>query len=308
MKKYHLIDIDHNRDAIRQDSIYEVASQIALKYGCRGNRGENYTYDRIREFWKYEDPCPSLREFRDAVKVSTIKWYIRNKTVVDYPIWNADFLHGVAAHCKIIWNKKHFPSCDWYSNEDITNLFQSCPYGGEIVKSNNIARHRWVRVPSLYLKYSEDSISFMAGVMAGLKKINIDDENYALVNERILPLLKKWGIPIDITKFPRLYLISPIWPALFARYMPENVSQKWLNLKKAHKVDVYAPILWKTYVNGIFPVDGIPYLKSKRTIYYDFKCEEGAMDKLDKLRVEKNLTVLDNRIKEVVQIWAKEIK
>lgn len=306
MKKYHLIDIDHNKDAIRQEHIYETASMIALKYGRMGREGKHYTFDRVREFWKYDDPCPSLREFYDTIKASTIKWYIHNKITVDYPIWDADFLHGLLAHCKIIWNKQEFPSCEWYCNDDLTNLLQSCPYGGNIIKPNNINRNRWVGVPALYLKHSEESVSFVAGVMAGLKLFKFNNENYAQLNERTLPLFKKWGIPIESVRYPHRYLISPIWPALFAKHMPEDISRKWLDLKKAHKVNAYAPILWKTYVNSVFPVDGIPYLRSKRAIFYDFQCEEGAMEKLDKLRVEKNLTILDNRIKEVVQTWAKE--
>ena len=90
-----------------------------------------------------------------------------------------------------------------------------------------------------------------------------------------------------------------------------NESKKWLNIKKAFNVNIYAPILWKTYINNKFTVDGIPYLKARRSIYYEFKCDDGAMHRLDMLRVDKACTELDNRVRQVVKEWsvlAKEAK
>ena len=122
--------------------------------------------------------------------------------------------------------------------------------------------------------------------------------------EKILPYFKSWGIPVE-EKLEDRYLTSPIWPALFVKHMPAELSDKWLNLKKACNANIYAPILWKTYMNNDFRADGIPYLKCRRRIYYEFKCAEGAMTRLNNMRVEKNLTILDNRIREIVKEWGR---
>ena len=232
-------------------------------------------------------------------------WYIHNKIGVDYPVWSADFLHGLMSHCKIRWNGRSFPSCEWCNNSDITMLLQVSPFGGRMFMPENNTRHRWMNVPALCLKFNDTSIAFVAGLMSGLKKVERNGNCYAMFYQRALPYFKKIGIPIEGECGQGAYLISPLWPALFVDYMPLGLYQKWLEIKKPYGADVYAAILWKTYVDNEFVSGGIPYLKARRTIYYEFECEEGAMKKLEKLRVEKNLTELDNRIKTVVQEWSK---
>ena len=297
MKKFHLLDIDHGKKAIRQEHIYETASKIALKYGYRLTPQA----DHIREFWKYDEPYPAPCIFYKNVKSSSVKWYIHNKITVDYPIWNSDFLYGLMSHCNIFWNPNGYPSCEWF-NYTVTHVLKTCPFGGKIELAKN--KNQWLEVPALYLKYSTESISFMAGVMAGIQVLTKDNKKYGAFSEKILPYFKQWGIPVE-EKYEDRYLTSPIWPALFVKHMPSELSDKWLNLKKACNANIYAPILWKTYMNNGFRADGIPYLKCRRRIYYEFKCAEGAMTRLNNMRVEKNLTILDNRIREVVKEWGK---
>jgi hypothetical protein len=305
IKKYHLIDHTHNKKKNKIDKMYRTAAQIAIKYGCMGDGSLNYNQDRICEFWKYEDNYPCFGTFSSAIRLPAIKWYIHNEISVDHKIWNPDFLRGLIAHCNIRWNKNKFPSCSWYCNEEIARLLHSCPYGGDIFDKDKEKRgYRWNYVPALYLKHSEDSIQFMAGLMAGFKIVKVNGYKYASCGYRALNYLKKWGIPIDGKYFTKAYLISPIWPALFVRYMPDEESKKWLDIKKAFNANIYAPILWKTYIDNNFISDGIPYLKARRSVYYEFKCEEGAMHRLDMLRVEKALTELDNRVKHVVKEWS----
>lgn len=305
MKKFHLIDIDHNYDANRQERLYMLASQMALKYGRFGSGNNRVSLDRIREFWKHDDHYPSLIEIKNIIRVPSVKWYMHNKTSVSYPIWTPDFLHGLLIHCRIMWRKNSFPTCNWHNNENIASLIRSCPYGGDIKGPSKEGRYCWNEVPALYLKYSEDSISYLAGVMSGLKIVEYDNIAYAQCNEKVSQYFLKCKIPIEHKRRLEQYMISPLWPALFVKYMPEDLREKWLKLKKPYKADIYAPILWKTYVGSNFRVNGIPYLKSRRMIFYDFKCDEGTVTRLNKLRVEMNLTELDNRIGLVVKEWAK---
>lgn len=310
IKKYHLIDYTHDKKKIKLDRMYMTAAQVAIKYGCMGDGFLNCTQDRICEFWKYEDNYPCFNTFLSKIRIPVIKWYIHNEIKVDHKIWNPDFLMGLLSHCNIKWSKGKFPSCEWYCNKDILDLLSSCPYGGSLFQNEHKDRYRWSYVPALYLKYSEESIEFMAGLMAGLKIVEVDGYKYACCGYRALKYLKKWGIPIEGKYFNKAYLISPIWPALFVKYMPDE-CKKWLNIKKAFNVNIYAPILWKTYINNKFTVDGIPYLKARRSIYYEFKCDDGAMHRLDMLRVDKACTELDNRVRQVVKEWsvlAKEAK
>lgn len=300
MNKFHLLDVDHGKKAIKQDHLYETASKIVLKYGDL----LSFKPEHIREFWKYEEPYPSPSNVYLNVNPSSIKWYVHNKITVDYPIWNSDFLHGLMVHCNIFWDPNNFPSCEWFNNDIITDLLKSCPFGGKIVQEKRSKRNQWIGVPALYLNHSTDSISFMAGVMAGIQVFKKDKKNYGVFGEKILPYFKAWGIPVE-EKCEDGYLTSPIWPALFVKHMPVELSDKWLNLRKACNTNIYAPILWKTYMNNDFPVDGIPYLKCRRSIFYRFECEEGAMNFLDRMRIEKNLTILDNRIREIVKEWGK---
>ena len=306
MNKFHLIDINHGAEGILQDRIYKTAAQIAIKYGHMGTSGKFYNHDFIREFWKYDAPYPSFKYFMTHVKLPSIKWYIHNKITVEHPIWNANFLHGVVSHCLINWNEKEFASCEWHNNREMTDLIISSPFGGRIVRPENIQRHKWVNVPALHLAHLPDSVSFMAGIMAGVRIIEHNGLNYGVFSKRVLHHFKKWGIPIEETLnkgYRTKYLISPIWPALFVKYMPPEHYYKWINLQNPYNANIYAPILWKTYIDNYFAVNGIPYLKSRRMIYYEFDCEEGSMKRLNKLRVEKNLTELDNRIRYIVKEW-----
>jgi len=90
--------------------------------------------------------------------------------------------------------------------------------------------------------------------------------------------------------------------------MPEEIADVWLNCDNPVCANLYAPILWKVYVNNNFPTNGIPYLKCRRWIYYNYKCEEGAMKKLEMLRLEKKMVELDLRVKEAVVFWYNKSK
>jgi hypothetical protein len=307
MKHFHLIDTSGGIEPIQQEAVCKTAALIALKYGEMGNNRTGYSHDRIVEFWEHGTPYPSKNDFEKYAKVPQIKWYIHNKVnnvLQDDGLWSSDFLHGLLSHGKISWNKRRYPSFEWFNNSVITKLLRSCPFSGRILecKCDNQIKAEWSGVPALYLPYSVDGIDFMTGAMCGLKLAIKDGQEYAQMTKRAVSYFKKWGIPIEKEQGPS-YFISPMWPALFAPRMPNDIGKTWTNLKHACNVNLYAPVLWKTYVNNEFPVKGIPYLKSRRTIFYQFGKEEGAMGKIERLRVDCGLTELDNRIGAIVKEW-----
>jgi len=304
MDGFYLFDYTHGADQTLQERLYTTASLMALKYGGPRDGYANYKEEYIREFWNYDAPYPTFNSFRKNVKVATIKWFIRNQIVLKRDrIWNADFLQGITQHGRVRWNIREYPTFYWQWNETILDLIKEAPFGGGIY--SNKPAYRWVNVPALYLKSSEDSLSFIAGVLIGGQEHKKEGKIYAKYLIHIEPYLKKWGIPIEYYSPKKQYLlISPIWPALFSLWMPDKFKQKWLKIKKPAETEIYAPVLWKTYVNTNFHSKGIPYLRSRRAVYNDFQGEEvGVARKLEVLRVERNLTELDNRVKEAIWEW-----
>lgn len=303
MNGFYLIDHTHGAAQMLQDRLYTTASLIALKYGGTCNNYSSYQEDHIREFWKYDAPYPSFGFFQRNVSVPTIKWFIRNKIKIsEDQIWNADFLCGITKHGKIRWHKKRYPTFYWSRNAVVLRLIEECPFGGRI--SSRFLTHKWINVPALYLKPSENSLSFMAGVFAGGQLHEEEGQMYAKYSILAKPYFEKWSVPIERYILDKKhFLVSPIWPALFSLWMPTGVGKSWLQIKNAAVTEIYAPVLWKTYVNTTFPSKGIPYLKSRRAIYRDFKEEIGVARKLETLRVEKNLTELDNRVKKAIWEW-----
>lgn len=297
--------------ALQNERTYELASLIAVKYGWKGANRNHYKQEHINELWKYGHPYPSLSKIV-GIGISEVKWYIHNRlNMVQDDIWNSDFVMGITAHGSIKYWNRTYPTFMWLDNKNITDLIKACPFGGRILTDKPYNRYpsvygKWANVPALYLKYSDKSASYMAGFFCAAKLIEIDGVQYAYLSERASKVFKNWNIPFDETR-KRGRLISPIWPALFTPKMPVEFRSRWLNLDNPYGTDTYAPILWKTYVNSLFTKGGIPYLKCRRTVYYHFKKgEDNLTTCLNKLRIEKNMTEIDNRVKEMVDVWAKK--
>jgi hypothetical protein len=298
-----------------KEKVYITVAKIVIKYGSLGNGQLNFKEEYVREFWKYDEDLPVAGYILKNIKLNVLKWYIHNKIDYDDGIWNADFIYGISTNGKLIWSKKRFPSLVWDSSEvSMSEVIKTNKLGGKIKEYKIFYVHintKWSQVPALYLKHSEDTISFMAGLMSVAQDMVIDGVTYASFNKNLQPYLNKWGIPIEkeikIKRKVKI-LVSPIWPALFSIKMPLEMKCKWLNIKKPYKSDIYAPVLWRTYVDNAIVTDGIPYLRSRRSVYNDFADENGLgglKRKLDLLRIEHKLTQLDNRVKEVIQMWAK---
>ena len=282
-----------------------MAAKIAVKYG--GFVNSIFTEERVKNEWGSKD-YPSHLHVENIVRIPKLKWYIRNKIKITDPIWNADFIHGLVSFGAVKWNTKSFPTVTWEGNERLTEIIKECPYGGDLneIAKNPVAnkKKRWVKVPALYLAHDVKSISFMAGVMASGEMVEINNAFYAKYNIRQIKHFKEWGIPIEYERKP-FFMVSPIWPALLSVYMPDICSSYFI-VPKAHMAKTYAPILWRTYFKKSFVSKGIPYLKSRRQIYYDHSCEEGIGRKLEMLRLKLNLVSLDNRIKQAVRKWAEK--
>ena len=147
----------------------------------------------------------------------------------------------------------------------------------------------------------------MAGVLVSGCKYELNGSAYAIYKKSIVPYFEKWKIPIEGYKWGKPY-ISPIWPALFSLKMPEEFKEYWYNIDNAFNANLYSAILWKTYVGNNFKRNGIPYLKCRRWIYYHHKCEEGAMKKLEMLRLKKGLVELDYLVRDMIRVWSGKVK
>jgi len=123
--------------------------------------------------------------------------------------------------------------------------------------------------------------------------------------------LRNWfnevGIPLE-TKDKRECLISPVWPALFSMHMPGICKRKWRDIKNACGAKLYPPVLWYLYKDMNFVSGGIPYLRCRRAVFYDFQCEEGAKRRMKNLFFELGLTNMDNRIGDCVRQWGERLK
>lgn len=307
------------RKAWLQD-VYKNVSMLCIKYGSLGNTSgkkeakENLfkIEDRIREIWSDESRV-SVEFIRKNIKLKDLKWYIHNKVEFKDDIWNSDFLFGVVKHGKIIWSKRLFPSFSWTNRHDnLYDIIKTSPFGGKVNYNHKheCSKRFWSQVPALYLKHSEDTVSFMAGVLSAGNVEYRDGYSYATYSGRTVAYIKEWGIPIEyqdrsIGRNKKVF-ISPVWPALFSLKMPIELMNFWVNLDKPFNSHIYCPILWKSYA-GDYTKGGIPYLKSRRSVYYDHKCEEGASKRLEKLRVSTGLISIDPRVGEVVKMWNKKV-
>lgn len=301
-KPFVLVDYTHGSREAYMNKVYQVAAMIAMKYGGIGDRFRHCTDGRIGEFWKYDDPIPTQRFIAEHVRCEHIKWFISKNIKWEDDIWNADFLHGVAANGVIRWYRRDFPSLI-YTNPHITELLKTCPFGGRITKD------RWSCVPSLYLNHADDTPSFLAGVLSCGGIVRRNNASYVKFHLRVRQKLEDAGIPIEFANSDRLF-ISPIWPAIFSLKMPETMRGRWMNVRDPYGAKFYAPILWKTYISNTFVKKGLPYLKCSKSVYMDFEKVEGEegkiLKKIERARIDMNLTMLNNAVRDVVKMWEKK--
>jgi len=286
----------------------DIASRVVMKYGPLYSR--SITSEMLREILKEVSGSDdfTLWKFR-SVKASHIKWYIRNKLEIDDAVWNGDFLAGIVKAGKVSWHITNYPTFRWWGAEAIALTLKDCPYYGTLItgkKQKQYKRfHLWKKVPALYLEANTETKSYLAGLLATGKHHYYEGVNYALYKNEVMEEIEKFGILMDKPSFgkPRS-LISPFWPALFTRYMPESTRSYWLDLKKPYMGEEYASILWFTYGDyRKVKKRALPYLPSRRKVLYKFKSDKGTIKELQRLRVTYNLVDLDKRVNECIVEW-----
>ena len=302
---YILIDTKKHRRE-RNVKLCEAIAKTALKYG-HGGVGLRKYREHLGEFWTDELRYPTATEITHNLITANIKWYIHNYLQIQGDsVWNADFLHGLCTNGTIERNAKRFSSFRWFNNNAVTNLIQQCPFGGTIHHSKNKNRfNRWNYVPALSLKYSTNSISFFAGVLAGGQIGSDGKSQWAEYKGNTTQYLRQWKIPIEKTIPGRRQVvgISSFWPALFSIRMPADVASIWTNLKGNDIDSMYAALMWNAYMHEKTPSNRLPFGVSRRTIYSHYKCEEGATAKLARMRIEQGLSELDTIIGDTVKLW-----
>lgn len=333
-KNYFLVDLSRNEKNRYFEYVYEVASYIAL-YHTHLVRYHMFKFDEelIKKYWRWDTIPLAPSTMGNILRIRKIKWFIQNKITIERKDikdnWCSDFIHGLIKCGKVNESAGDFPVFEWQSNFEVYDILKTCNFYGSFNKyaatKDPAQRFKWHDVSAILLPHSEDTKEFMAGVFStgeicsgeldgrckywpGYGKFFEGYDNVSSLAKyhiKIESYFKEWGIPIEFKNKHKVF-ISPIWAALFVDYMPSVCRDKWLKIKHPYLSDIYCPILWKTYVPRDFESNGIPYLKSRRMIFYIHKCEEGSAKKLEMLRISKGLTLLDSRFKEIVREWSKK--
>lgn len=279
-----------------------LAAHLSLFHGF-----ENYQAKEIVKLWTYSDEYPTQYALTNKIKLPNIKWYIYNFVKIEDPIWNPDFIFGLTKCGNIDIYNVHFNSFVWSYTNDVCKILNDSPFFG--AKSYNwdvphdINEYRWSRAAILSAKHSEESLSFMAGVLATGKLKVEDGFSYIQFNKKSSIWLKKWNIPIE-HEGKNDFLISPFWTALFTPWMTE-ASNHWKDLENPYMANKYALIMWNIFSkkHTEYPPEAIPYLWCRRKNFYKF----GSIKDLGRQWVENHLSETDLRIRDAVQFWAKKI-
>lgn len=302
MRDRPLLDNERNRFNEFRMRLCATAAQVSLFYGPN-----NYKDRYVSQFWHYDDYYPSSTTIKRLVKTENVKWYIYNFMVAEDEVWNADFVYGLSKWGHIKIKKMGFNTFIWGNNDNIQVILDKSPFFGYKSKNwnekNKDIVYSWIDAPILSAKHSEDSISFMAGVLA-TGKLYVDRKTkttYVKYNSLIEPYLKKWGIPIE-KRYAKYILISPFWTALLTPWMPE-ICKKWLLVKKPYCAEKYSLIMWRIFSNKQIKTDAIPFLMSRRNFFYKY----GTVKNLEREWVQYKLVEADLRFKKVIKYWANEI-
>lgn len=305
IKKFFLIDQEHNKKHIYLMKAWETLSKIVLFEGYR----KIFAYeDRIiHKYWNHTKKPPSYYFFKTHFSIKNVKYYLHNSISIDDPIWNPDFLNGITVCGVKIHAKTHFNVFRFNNLAPVEELLESCPFPGEKdetwKRGNRVENYRW-KSPSLSLKFSEKTISFMAGVLATGKIEVVNGQTYIKYNQKVAAKLREWKIPIEITesKFPFRVYISPFWATLFTPWMPP-CSQKFLDVKKPFKAKEYALIMWRVFGSKKIATEAIPFLMCRRSFFIHY----GKVQDFERIWVEQKLTEIDSRVGKAIQYWKEKL-
>jgi hypothetical protein len=306
MGKIQLVREDQTKHT-RLQRAYNTISKVAIKYGTpyiniNGKSVCRYEDRHVKEFWDYDEISPPIFYFQKNTNIKDIRKIIQERISLTHRIWNPDFIQGLCLNGEVTdTNDKKYISLEWESNKHIGKILSKCPFGGDLVKG------KWKTVPILDVRYSDKSFSYMAGLFSAGNVVTKNYKQYALYYGDAKDKIVDLKIPLEYES-ANMVMISPIWPALFAPKMPKGTYRnKWKNLKNPSNGSFYSTLLWKSYMNNDFPTGALPFMKSRRSIYYDYKCEEGAMQKLESLRIDTGLVELNLIFRDIVQSWGGNI-
>jgi len=304
--KYFLIDYSKEQRQLRKEHILQVASEVAILQGS-AVFGHLYKGGRMfHELWRkhgYGD-CPPVEYKFIMVSRKKVKQYIAKNIQWDSGDgWTTDFLFGLL-QCGTISYHGYNTTFSWWGNPKLTEILKKSPFAGEFCKNaENYSspprqRKKWKSVAALHMSHNPFSMEYIAGVFASGKLIEHDGEMCAKYSRISCAVLRDYGVPIKEDG-----RISPVWPALFVSYMPECCSSMWLDIKKCKDEHILPPVLWYMYINMHFASGAIPYLKARRTVFYNLKCENGAKHAMEEYRMKLGIRMLDARIGECIREW-----
>jgi hypothetical protein len=298
-------------EKLYQERIMKTCAILAIKYGHNLKEfGYPYTPQQINEHWQYKDmPVPIQHKFK-VISPKDLIAFMKKHVVINHPIWNSDFLHGLLLNGNIRNLSNMFCSFHWRNNPNLDDIIMSCPFHGKI--NNAVGKHDildlnklWKNVPAISTKYFNETSSYVAGILSAGIIYKVKDFNFIKYRYGVKEEFKRLGIPIKIGPGGTV-LISPFWPALYSPLMPNIIKDKWSKVKHPYKAHEYAAIMWRTYSDKEFKRNAIPYLRSRRSIFYDYKCPEGAMNKLESLRFEHDLIEITPTVNEMIKYWVEK--
>ena len=311
--EFYVNDFFIKKKLQRKKNILDSFARLVCAKGSPWCAFQNIDENDLDEFWNLDEKYLTLGTLKVTYDAKAVKNYIRKYISYNDEIWNSDFIHGMALGGHYMESNKCFPSLYWRNNPVIGEMIKNTPFGGKARGHGFSKIYRYNQkcfwtTPAFSMNHSQDSLSYLAGFFATGQIRVSGGKTYVMYHCQNKDFLKSLGVPIEKYVYQwKSPLISPVWPALFSLKMPSCVQNSCLKQKKAYNAHEYAAILWRSYAKSDFRRNGIPYLQGRRKIYYSFKCEEGAIERIEKLRVELGLVNLDKRFREMVQIWESRV-
>lgn len=297
MKTYYIYDSGQNRlSSIDKLNTCEVTAKLRLYHG------RIFSEDDIRSLWTHKTISPSVDKIRKNLRVKNLKWYINTYTseLITDPEWNPDFLMGMLQWGSIYYNPIYFPSVRWKGNNNLLEAIRSSPYAGRLNTCDPKPGQRviWSDVPAMCFKHSDKTVEYMAGVLSVGIVETIYNKVLVKYSHKAAKVIEKLKIPVEHRNQRYIY-ISPFWPVILQKYMPQAIRSKWLLIPKAYLAQEYSTILWKIYTGKDPLSEKMPYMLSRRMVFYKY----GSIRALRDLWIKYHLVELDSRFKKVIRDW-----
>lgn len=302
---YYLVDVDKEARDIKYARRMMVCDALARSLlFC--DKTKPQIINTCKCFWNFSETKRYKYESEKAFEKKIVLWYLKNKIIVQDEIWNGSFLQGMATYGKLKKSKHKGVEFSWWSNRFLFRALDQSPFSAILSNrflldqpQNNTNKEFKCHSYSFYLKSDKYSQSYVAGIFVGGSPVVVGGIGYVQYPAKLKDVFEYMKIPIEgWNKYKRMFYVSPFWPALFEGLMPDR-SRIYRNIVKPHMAQEYAAALWSIYTTKDNLSDKIPFLPSRRWIFYNFKNEEyGAIKFLQKKYVEWKLVELHNVFKD----------